>query len=424
MVNGKLKDSRLEQMNTYFKRYAYPSKLFNNDPESDLTISVVIPCFNEPDIISTLSSLNACHVVGGTEVIIIINEAENCDKQITEQNQKTIDDINQWKSKENLNFSLLVHYLIATDKDAGVGFARKVGMDEAARRFENIDNIKGVICCFDADSTCSENYLQSISNGFYLQKPRPHGAAIYFEHPIPENIEHSIGIIKYELHLRYYVQALRYIGYPYAHQTVGSSMAVRSDIYQKVGGMNKRSAGEDFYFLHRVMPTGNFIDITDSVIYPSARISNRVPFGTGKVMEKWSKRSTEEFLTYNLNSFLDLKILFEQLDEFYKGDIEELTSKMPESIKAYFVHVSFRGAHQRLQKQSSSLDSFTNNWYQYFDGFRVLKYLHFARDNFYEDVSIITQAERLAKLFWNESITVERQPIEWLNYFRNKDIET
>ena len=424
MANGKLKDSRLEQMNTYFKRYAYPSKLFSDDPDSNLTISIVIPCFNEPDIISSISSLNACHPISGTEVIIVINESENCDAKISLQNQKTINEIKKWQTSESLNFSLLVHYLIAPTKDAGVGFARKVGMDEAARRFEITGNTKGVICCFDADSICSKNYLQSIYNSFYLNKPRPHGAAIYFEHPVPENEGLSLGIIQYELHLRYYVQALRYIGYPYAHQTVGSSMAVRSDIYQKVGGMNKRNAGEDFYFLHRVMPTGNFIDITDSVIYPSARVSNRVPFGTGKVMEKWSTRSSDEFLTYNFDSFLDLKILFDQTEEYYRGNIEELNSQLPESVKAYLAHGSFNNVHQRLVRQSTNLDSFTHNWYQYFDGFRVLKFLHYARDNFHKDDSIIFQTHRLAKLYWNESGSLKREPIDWLNYFRNKDMET
>ena len=286
MANGKQKDSRPEQMNTYFKRYAYPSKLFTDVPEKELKLSVVIPCYNEPDIISTLSSLNGCNPIEGTEVLIIINEPRDCHPDITTQNNKSLDEIRKWQASENLNFTLLVHYLIAPIKDAGVGFARKIGMDEAARRFENIGYAKGVICCFDADSICSKNYLQSIYNHFYLEKKKPHAAAIYFEHPIPENESHASGIIQYELHLRYYVQALRYIGYPYAHHTVGSSMAVRSDIYQKVGGMNKRKAGEDFYFLHRVMPTGNFIDIADTTIYPSARISDRVPFGTGKAMEK------------------------------------------------------------------------------------------------------------------------------------------
>jgi len=36
------------------------------------------------------------------------------------------------------------------------------------------------------------------------------------------------AIAAYELHLRYYVQALRYAGFPHAHHTVGSCLAVRA----------------------------------------------------------------------------------------------------------------------------------------------------------------------------------------------------
>ena len=88
--------------------------------------------------------------------------------------------------------------------------------------------------------------------------PRSPGCSIYFEHPLHGPLEPKVyeAIAAYELHLRYYVQALRYAAFPYAHHTIGSSMAVRADAYAKQGGMNKRQAGEDFYFLHKIIPLG------------------------------------------------------------------------------------------------------------------------------------------------------------------------
>src|SRR5213594_3575687 len=88
------------------------------------------------------------------------------------------------------------------------------------------------------------------------------------------------AIAAYELHLRYYVRALRYAGFPYAHHTIGSCMAVRADVYKKQGGMNKRQAGEDFYFLQKIIPLGHFTDLTETKVIPSSRPSDRVPFGT------------------------------------------------------------------------------------------------------------------------------------------------
>lgn len=411
-------------MNTYFERYAYPVKLFNDSPGHTLKLSVVIPCYNEPDILSTLESLNNCQPVDGVEVLIIVNEPETCEDEIKQQNRNTLEEIDTWKKHNKLNFTLLAYHLIAHNKDAGVGLARKVGMDEAARRFEQIKNRKGVICCFDADSTCAPNYLVSANKHFYSGKLNHHGAAVYFEHVIPDDARQKEGIIQYELHLRYYVQALRLIGYPYAHQTVGSSMAVRSDIYQKIGGMNKRKAGEDFYFLHRLMPTGNFIDINDTVIYPSPRVSDRVPFGTGKAMAKWQNEKPQDYLTYNLQSFLDLKTLFVQAEKFFKvsdSQYEAILDKLPESINSFLISDGFKLAVGRLNKQSNNLSTFFSKWYQYFDGFKVLKYLHFSRDNYYKNKPVVEMAKELATLHWRKdnvnSLTAEKL----LAYFRQKD---
>jgi glycosyltransferase involved in cell wall biosynthesis len=424
MVTGRLKGSHPNPMNTYFERYAYPIKLFDQPVSASLKISVVIPCFNEPDILSSLNSLNNCHPVAGVEVIIIVNEPYFCDDEISDQNSKTLGEIEDWKQYTKLNFNLLNYHLIAPEKDAGVGLARKVGMDEAARRFEKIDQTNGIICCFDADSTCAPNYLEAIYQHFFNNNQRPHGGAVHFEHVFPMDDDLREGIIQYELHLRYYVSALRMIGYPFAHQTVGSSMVVRADIYQKVGGMNKRKAGEDFYFLHRLMPTGNFIDIKNTSIYPSARVSDRVPFGTGKAMEKWQNVYQSYYPTYNLASFCDLKKLFSKTEAFYmlkEDNYIYLLENLPLSIKKFLDHNNFKDVVNRLNRQSNSLPSFIKKWYQYFDGFRVLKFIHFSRDNFYEEMPVSSQAAKLGKILWPSETIKLTTTTEWLSFYRQKD---
>ena len=131
-------------------------------------------------------------------------------------------------------------------------------MDEALRRFDYVNRPEGIILCLDADFTCDFDYLVEIEKWF--SDPERVACSIYFEHPLesPDNQRVTEAIILYELHLRYYVQSLRFASFPYAFHTIGSSMAVRSDVYRKQGGMNKRQAGEDFYFLHKVIPLGGF----------------------------------------------------------------------------------------------------------------------------------------------------------------------
>ena len=46
-------------------------------------------------------------------------------------------------------------------KDAGVGLARKTGMDEALYRFNMLGKPEGIILSYDADSLCWEKLFHS-----------------------------------------------------------------------------------------------------------------------------------------------------------------------------------------------------------------------------------------------------------------------
>ena len=60
--------------------------------------------------------------------------------------------------------------------------ARKIGMDEAVRRFERIKKEDGIIVCFDADSECAANYFIEVEKHF--NQSGQGACSIYFEHPI------------------------------------------------------------------------------------------------------------------------------------------------------------------------------------------------------------------------------------------------
>ena len=130
---------------------------------------------------------------------------------------------------------------------------------------------------------CETNYftaIESVLDTF----PNTRGINIYFEHPVsgteyPETVYR--GIILYEMHLRYVNLMTRFTGFPHAYHTVGSCFGVRAESYAREGGMNRKKAGEDFYFLHKIIPLGEFREINSTCVIPSPRESDRVPFGTG-----------------------------------------------------------------------------------------------------------------------------------------------
>jgi len=403
-------------MSIYLERYAFTPLHIDSKPQLDTGLIVVIPVFNEKHLNDALNSLIASSLPPvTTEVIIIINQAENCSDEIELQNNITFKDTSRWinnNNKKEIHF--FVKHLSLPKKHAGVGLARKAGMDEATRRFEAIDNEKGIILCYDADCFCAPNYLSEIYHSFTSKKLK--GASIYFEHQI-DNLSslEKEGILQYELHLRHYVNGLRKAGYPYAFHTVGSSMAVRVDIYKKVGGMNRRKAGEDFHFLHKVIPFGNFEEITSTAVYPSSRSSNRVPFGTGKAMGDWINHSKSTFYSYHPAIFNDIAGLLKTVPLLYKlTNINEITTTLTPEIQAYLELENFTTIVVDIKRQSSNLNTFIHRWFSWFNGLKVLHLVHYLRDNKYESMPICTAVKTSIK-------EKEDTTLQLLEKYRNLD---
>ena len=385
----------------YFERYAYRDAFIEADPSSNLGLVVTIPCFNEPDLISSLDAMVRCdRPKCDVEVIVVINESSNADDIIKQQNAITLQDAQAWaKSHSNAQLKFFIHYEQLPPKHAGVGLARKIAMDEAARRLDHVGNSSGVIACFDADSLCDSNYLTALELYFQENHKSP-GCSIYFEHPLEGDEDGAIynAIVDYELFLRYYVHALKIAQYPHAHQTIGSSMAVRNIVYQKQGGMNKRKAGEDFYFLQKVIPLGQFGDLSKTRVIPSPRISHRVPFGTGKAVNSWLSNGKLE--SYNLLIFNDLLVFNKSINSSkdFKNAMAELSKDhWPESINEFLKTIDFQTNIQRIARNSGSFEMFKSNFYQWFDAFKVLKYVHFVRDHYYSNVPIYEGASALLR---------------------------
>lgn len=391
-------------MNFYLNKYGFLPAQLDEEPIAETGIIVVIPCFNEPDLIRSLDALYHCEKpVSKTEVIVVLNAGENHSEEIKKQNDLTKKEFYNWleeKDQTAIRFFLIdVNGL--PEKHAGVGLARKIGMDEAVHRFDLIQT-DGIIACFDADAVCDKNYLTELERHFHSNVKTP-GCSVYFEHPVQdENYDAEIlsSITEYELHLRYYNQSLRFCQLPYAYHTIGSSMAVRSSAYQKQGGMNKRKAGEDFYFLHKIISLGNFSELNSTRIIPSPRISDRVPFGTGRAMGEMINQKQSHYLTYNFGSFQLIKEFTALIPQFYRFDSENVFSSFSESdpylkLKTFLDSENFEHSLIEIRKNSSSEKTFIKRFFVWFDAFRVLKLVHYLRDNLFEDVPVQIAAGQL-----------------------------
>lgn len=390
---------------TYFEKNALYPPLIGVAPEPDLSLVVTIPCHDEPDLLRTLTALAACEAPQKpVEVIVVINGAANALEEVKQRNAETYAQALSWASRHNrpgLRFFPL-HFPGLPPKHAGVGLARKIAMDEAARRLENAGVPGGVIACLDADSLVQPDYLRAIEQ-HYDQHPACPATGIYYEHPLegddyaPEIYE---AIARYELHLRYYVHALRRAGLTAATQTVGSAMAVRADAYQAQGGMNRRQAGEDFYFLHKFTPLDGFGEITSTTVIPSPRASHRVPFGTGKAVG--DMLAGNAFLTYSPAVFEDLKVFLEQMDQWFvlsgvafgpqhqsaPAELECVLGALPPAVFTFLEKEHFSEKLREIRRNTATPANFRKRFFRWFDPFLAMKYVHHARDHYHQNISV------------------------------------
>ena len=153
----------------YFKRFNSRTIKVAHQPFDDLKIIVVIPIYNEEDLTPTLESLflNQESYSFSVEVIALVNDSINEKKEVKESNQKTFIKLKNFaKNNNNEKAFLIPIYIDDLDpKHAGVGWARKLGMDLALERFKSIKS-NGIIVGLDADTVVTSNYFLEIDSFF------------------------------------------------------------------------------------------------------------------------------------------------------------------------------------------------------------------------------------------------------------------
>lgn len=374
----------------YFEKRGLFVPLIQVPPRHETSMTVVIPCLAEPSIADTLCSLSKCrNQKGHTEVIVLINEPESCQPEISEMNHDTLVALAEWAGK---NSGEMISYfplgpVKLPSKWAGVGMARKTGMDEALYRFSQLERPDGIIISLDADTLVEENYLAAVE-AFFMVNRGFAGATIAFSHQKQElNRMQLLGIELYEDFMHYYKDALAYTGYPHAIFTIGSAFAVTAGAYMRRGGMNRRKAGEDFYFLQTLPQVGPVGEINHTVVHPSARVSGRVPFGTGMTMKKWMDGSNDLLYAFNFNAFVDLKKLFSVRHLFFSASPVSVIwaeNGLSESLSAFASENCLWQEIENLKDNCGSQAMFCSRFFQIFNAFRILKFLNFSHPRYYD----------------------------------------
>lgn len=335
---------------------------------------------------------------GGILVIVVLNGRASDEPARHAANEKTRLDL-QGEGVHMRRCGML--WLVDRARDGrylpekqGVGLARKIGCDLALALIARGQVRSRWIHTTDADALVPDDYGGRLAGN---DSDEDVAAYLYpFEHAAIGGPEGALAVALYECHLRYHVLGLRSAGSPYAWHAIGSTLAIDARCYAEVRGFPKRMAGEDFYILNKLAKVGRIVSMGGDPIRLSGRVSDRVPFGTGRAMGDLlaGPVSAAGYPLLNPDTFAMLGVWIDLLnsaaghstpgDEYGArswmaaecarrglswGPLEESLDEM-KAFDAVTEAV-------RLPVDEDHRRRYLHSW---FDGFRTLKLLHALRD--------------------------------------------
>jgi hypothetical protein len=257
-----------------------------------------------------------------------------------------------------------------------VGLARKIGLDLALSRLDFSAQVP-LLISLDADTLTEPSYLPALVHHF--RHTSCGGAVIPFCHRPGATPAEQGAIDRYELFLRSYVLGLALAGSPYAFHTVGSAMACTAAAYIRMGGMNRRPAAEDFYFLQHLHRTAGVEKLRGTLVFPSARPSHRVPFGTGRAITRILRENANSVMFYRPECFRILGAwlkLIQLNPEREAGAILADVAAISTHLADYLESEGFKGVWERLQSNHRGARALCPAFHGWFDGLKSMKLVH------------------------------------------------
>lgn len=402
----------------YLSKYELDKWILELSGTNKFNNIIIVPAIHEYENIKLLlESLiqNDRKYFKETLVMFVVNNLVDSSDDVKEDNRKSLALLREVISKisrtelakkiadAGLNVGLVDAASIGLElpeKDGGVGLARKIGMDLALNQFDYKSNSKKIMICLDADCTVEQNYLTSIVQAF--NNADIHAAYVNYEHPLPENEQDKRAIICYEIFLRYYVLGLKYADSPFAFPTIGSTMICDYESYIRIGGMNKKKAAEDFYFLEKLAKITRVYKIDSTKIYPASRGSWRVPFGTGQRVNRYIARTHEEYVLYDPKSFDVLQkwlSVFNSEKILTAGEYLSKAKAINSTLHTFLIQNSFEESWSKILHNSKSDIQRERQKMTWFDGFRTLKLIHFLRDNEFPSINMFDALDQMFQRF-------------------------
>ena len=375
------------------KRAAGVPWRINEIPARRFSGAVVIPSLAEAvNLPQTLESLsrNPAVLLDCFLILVVVNQRVDATDAETADNLETLRMLPFWKQGYGLkNLFWVDAASVGAELPArqGVGLARKIGLDLSLTLLD-YNHGDPLLICLDADTLVQPDYLSAIAAHFASSSAG--GAVIPYRHRPAADQAGQSAIDRYELFLRSYVLGLELAGSPYAFHTVGSAMACRASSYTASGGMNRRLAGEDFYFLQQVHKTSGVATVDGTVVHPSPRSSHRVPFGTGRAVGDMLAEGEQRLLFYQ-------PVVFSIVGEWLKcvnenpgaeaGSLLDSAIRIAPVLHDFLVQSDFKNSWDNLKKNNRENTKLIKAFHGWFDAFRTMRLVHELSDRVYPRIA-------------------------------------
>lgn len=369
------------KISSYLRRRQAPGPwCLEGDSGNSFRGAIVIPALAEEQHLgATLASLAANPAPYREDflVVVVVNQRPDAAEADKADNQKTLLRL----ATRDYPAGLRLAWVDAAGSGRelppgqGVGLARKIGCDLALARLA--PDRDPLLVFLDADTLVQADYLPTLDEHF--RQHAEGGAVLPFQHQPGETLAQQQAIDRYELFLRSYVLGLERAGSPYAYHSIGSTIACRASAYLKAGGMNRRLAGEDFYFLEQLAKTSGLAPLKGTRVFPAARPSHRVPFGTGEKVQRLMSGEEQAVTFYPVACFQILetwlRLVAKGLREEGEGLLARLSLSSPEAA-GFLRAQGFVAAWRNLQRNHPEDRALHRAFHGWFDALRTLRFIH------------------------------------------------
>jgi len=361
----------------YRERYAEPGSahLATGTQGRQFKQVLVIVCFAEAD-----DFLDAMNIPGGMDTlsVVVVNSPDNAN---AEDRRRTLACLAALLARPAPNRLIVDRVNDPIPHRQGVGLARKIGADIAVELIDRDIVHTPWIYFTDADARLPADYFQT---------PLPAAGTLLFGY------RHEAGDDElqrradlYELHLRYYTWQLRRSGSSYGFSSLGSLLSVSAQAYAAVRGVPKRNAAEDFYLLNKLAKVAPVTQLIRPVVRLAARMSTRVPFGTGPALNTMPTAS-EDYLSYAPEAFDSLSNTLTALTRYAEcGELALTDSQAFASLET----LGWRRFEAQLQR-ITALRQRRRQIREWFDGFRTMRFVRLAAAE-YPDQPLLATLRKL-----------------------------